>query len=223
MEFIEPAHPLLRRPVKSVLVNHIPDVSVQEACDEMIEFATGMTVPDRHGGRLVGLAAPQVGIDYAIALVDLATPTGWSGEMRVLINPRIVRAWGDQTVKWWHGCYSTGDLVTIAELPQFMEVEYYDRTGVKHTWVIDGVVDGPRLLHVVWHEIRHVWGLRHPDHAVQMRTPIFVLPPEERMPFHEIFLATGKALCPRTLQAEGWEAMKLGWGWRNFIVEAEAS
>lgn len=220
MEFIPLTRALLRRPAQLVPPADITSERIQATCNELLEFAGGLTKPNGTlGKRLVGVAANQVGIDLAIAAVSNATPTEWRSEMSILINPRIVRQWGDEVVEWWHGCYSTGELVTIIQLPRYMEVEYYDRQGKLHTWVIDGVVDGARLLHVVWHEIRHLFGLRHTDKAVEERWPIYVAYDEERPRFHAGFMAGGRG-WHRVLQAGGWQAMVAGRGWRRFVVNA---
>jgi peptide deformylase len=73
----------------------------------------------------VGLAAPQVGVPLRVFVIDPKSPEG--GELRVFINPRIVRR--DGRISWKEGCLS---FPTVSEeIERFAEVtvEALDRDG----------------------------------------------------------------------------------------------
>ena len=65
--------------------------------DEGLEIATILfeTLNKRQDG--VGLAANQVGIDAAVAVVNVREPI-------ILINPKIIQAWGE--IPYYEGCLS---------------------------------------------------------------------------------------------------------------------
>jgi|GEM_PF-5564134 len=219
--FVPPTFGLLRREVAAVPPESFGLQRVTNACTQIRNFASGLTAPlgETRPKRLVGIAAPQVGINMAIVYVNVTVGGEWTDDLRLLINPRILRTWGeDEPVDWWHGCYSTGVLVSFRSLPRYVEIEYYDEMGVRHTWIIDGRVDGPRQLHVVRHEIEHLLGIRHVDAAIQTGAPICVVEDGERPAFDALFHAGGR-MWPRTVPPTAWYEMLAGRPWRHLIEE----
>jgi peptide deformylase len=96
----------------------------------------------------VGLAAPQIGIDERIAIVDIDDELG-TIEM---INPRIINTSGEQTGP--EGCLSFPDLFGEVTRPNYVKIEAFDRKGKKFTLEAEEF-----LARVIRHEIDHLDGV----------------------------------------------------------------
>jgi len=96
----------------------------------------------------VGLAAPQIGIDERIAIVDIDDESG-TIEM---INPRIINTSGDQTGP--EGCLSFPDLFGEVTRPNYVKIEAFDRKGRKFTLEAEEF-----LARAIQHEIDHLDGV----------------------------------------------------------------
>ena len=96
----------------------------------------------------LGLAAPQVGVNRRVAIVDLSVGKDPS-RVLVLVNPAVVSAHGK--IRDEEGCLSLPDLVEIVERPEEVRIEAQDETGAKRT------IDGRDLLaRALCHEIDHL-------------------------------------------------------------------
>ncbi|MEH7011966.1 peptide deformylase [Neobacillus niacini] len=96
----------------------------------------------------VGLAAPQIGIDERIAIVDIDDELG-TIEM---INPRILKTSGEQTGP--EGCLSFPDLFGEVTRPNYVMIEAFDRKGKKYTLEAEEF-----LARAIQHEIDHLDGI----------------------------------------------------------------
>ncbi len=74
----------------------------------------------------VGLAAPQVGIDKQICIIDVSVGED-PDQLFVLINPEIVASSGSQ--KGEEGCLSFPDIVTVIERPLEVTVRCHNLAG----------------------------------------------------------------------------------------------
>lgn len=96
----------------------------------------------------VGLAAPQIGVNLRVAIVDLSVgkdPT----RVIVLVNPVVVDTQG--RIRDEEGCLSLPDLAETVDRPERVTVEAYDECGNKRT------LDGRDLLaRAFCHEIDHL-------------------------------------------------------------------
>jgi peptide deformylase len=95
----------------------------------------------------VGLAAPQIGLDQQIAVVDVDDEHG-TIEM---INPRILETSGEQTGP--EGCLSFPGIYGEVTRPYFVKIEALDRKGKPYTLKAEGF-----LARAVQHEIDHLHG-----------------------------------------------------------------
>jgi peptide deformylase len=102
----------------------------------------------------VGLAAPQIGILQRIIVIapDDMKPT-------VLINPRIVRAEGEQVGQ--EGCLSIPGLYGDVKRAAYVEVEALDRKGRELTYELEGMP-----ARVAQHEIDHLDGILFIDKVI---------------------------------------------------------
>ncbi|HYK75260.1 MAG TPA: peptide deformylase [Pseudoneobacillus sp.] len=96
----------------------------------------------------VGLAAPQIGIDQQIAIVDIGDETGTIE----LINPEIVETSGEQTGP--EGCLSFPDLYGEVSRPYKVKVQAQDRKGRQYTIEAEDF-----LARAIQHEVDHLHGI----------------------------------------------------------------
>lgn len=95
-----------------------------------------------------GLAAPQIGVNKRVAVVDLSIGKDPS-QVILLINPVVVGASG--LVRDEEGCLSLPDLLEIVERPERVTVETFDAAGEYRT------LEGEDLLaRAFCHEIDHL-------------------------------------------------------------------
>jgi peptide deformylase len=98
----------------------------------------------------MGIAAPQIGIGRATALVR--TP---DGETTTLINPKVIEETpGDEQ---YEACLSFFDVRGVVNRPLTLHVEHQDIEGQRHITIFDR---GARL---VAHEIDHLHGVLYTD------------------------------------------------------------
>ncbi len=96
----------------------------------------------------LGLAAPQVGVNLRVAIVDLSIGKDPS-QVLVLVNPVVVDTQG--LVRDEEGCLSFPDLVETVERPERVTLEALDGRGRKQT------LEGRDLLaRAFCHEIDHL-------------------------------------------------------------------
>jgi peptide deformylase len=96
----------------------------------------------------VGLAAPQIGVNKQIAIVDIDDENGTIE----LINPEILETSGEQTGP--EGCLSFPGLYGEVTRPYFVKVKAQDRKG--KTFIIEAE---DFLARAIQHEIDHLHGI----------------------------------------------------------------
>lgn len=96
----------------------------------------------------VGLAAPQIGIDQQIAIVDIDDEHG-TIEM---VNPRVLKTSGEQTGP--EGCLSFPGLFGEVTRPYYIKIEAFDRKGRKYMLTAEDF-----LARAIQHEIDHLNGI----------------------------------------------------------------
>ena len=96
----------------------------------------------------LGLAAPQIGVNLRVAIVDLSIGKD-PAQVLVLVNPVVVDAQG--LVRDEEGCLSFPDMVETVERPERVTVEAFDARGAKQTF------EGRDLLaRAFCHEVDHL-------------------------------------------------------------------
>jgi peptide deformylase len=116
-------------------------------------------------GKGMGLAAPQIGVSRAVAIVE---PPGDEAERIVLLNPRVI-AESEEFDEKYEGCLSFFDVRGLVRRPRRLEVEHTALTGEP---VISVFSDGPARL--VAHEIDHLYGRLYFDRMRPGVKPISV-------------------------------------------------
>ncbi len=117
------------------------------------DFASllGDMIETCHAAPGIGLAAPQIGINQRLAIIDLSVGEDPDG-LLVLVNPEIVETFGEQ--KEEEGCLSIPDFAERVVRPQRVRVRAGDASGQIRE------IEGTGLLaRALSHEIDHLNGL----------------------------------------------------------------
>ncbi|REE97907.1 peptide deformylase [Thermomonospora umbrina] len=116
-------------------------------------------------GKGMGLAAPQIGVGRAAAIVQ---PPGDDATPITLFNPRLISESGESDEQY-EGCLSFFDVRGLVPRPLRMEVEH---TTIEGRRVITAFSDG--LARLVAHEIDHLYGSLYLDRMRERVEPISV-------------------------------------------------
>ena len=110
----------------------------------------------------IGLAAPQVGVHYQVAIVDID-----DGNPLTLINPEIIKI--EEEVESYEGCLSFPHIQ--AYVPSFnkIDVRFWDYDGVEKTIGVDGL-----LARCIYHEINHLNGILFIDGMSNMKRDMII-------------------------------------------------
>lgn len=158
-------NPILRKATQLVSADDIGSKKIQGLIADM-----KYTLEEKKLG--IGLAAPQVGEELAVAVIAIrkskTRPEAENFDL-VLINPAITETVGSRT-QLWEGCISAGsngkaDL--FAKVPRYrkIRVTYLDEQGKRH----DKYYTGLRA-HVMQHEVDHLNGVLFVDRVKDTKT-----------------------------------------------------
>ncbi|MFF4817285.1 peptide deformylase [Kitasatospora sp. NPDC001309] len=162
---IQQGTPILNRPAEPF---DLPAerAAAQAVIDEL--FAAVDRIGRVHSfAKGMGLAAPQIGIPRAAALV---LPSTVGAEPIILLNPKIT-AVSDETDEQYEGCLSFFDVRGMVPRPLRMDV-----TATTLDGTIITVTYEFGLARLIAHEIDHLDGLLYTD---RMRPDVHPIPVEE--------------------------------------------
>jgi peptide deformylase len=144
-----------------------PDPVLRVACREVETFDSELRrlaedmVETMHQAPGVGLAAPQVGVEIRLAVVDVSVGEDKEA-LRFLVNPSIKRQEGqDQDVE---GCLSIPDFTEKVTRPSQVQVEAFDLEGRPFDLEAEDL-----LARVICHEIDHLGGVLFVDRLRGLR------------------------------------------------------
>ncbi len=120
-----------------------------------------------HSASGIGLAAPQVGLDIRLFVVDV-TPLADDEDYadiaeelkdfkKVFINAKILEESGEEW-KFNEGCLSIPDVREDVKRKETIVIEYYDERFVKHTDTFSDI-----RARVIQHEYDHIEGILFTD------------------------------------------------------------
>jgi peptide deformylase len=109
----------------------------------------------------IGLAAPQVGAEVRMAVVDLSVGED-PAQLHVLVNPEIVRREGMETDV--EGCLSLPGISDKVDRPTAITVRAADLSGKPLEFTAEGW-----LARAVCHEVDHLDGILFTDHLRGLR------------------------------------------------------
>ena len=131
---------------------------LQAVIDDL--FETGWKAPG------LGLAAPQIGINWRLATVDLSVGKNPDSRM-VLVNPEITATEGSASLE--EGCLSFPGLFTSIARPRRLTVRAQDERG---TW--RSIEAAGHLAHALCHEIDHLGGVLLVHHLRGLKRQMFM-------------------------------------------------
>lgn len=150
---VQRGSPLLTQPAQEL------DLPAEEpaAHDVISRLLTALDrVGDLHTfGKGVGLAAPQLGIGRAVAVV---MPPGEDAEPSILLNPKVMAA-SAETDEQYEGCLSFFDVRGLVRRPLWLEVEHSTPSATRQITVFE-----QGMARLVAHEIDHLKGQLYLDH-----------------------------------------------------------
>jgi peptide deformylase len=144
---------ILRHQVRSFRLPN--DASTARQVIASLRAALGRVQQQHVFSKGVGLAAPQIDLPWAAAIVRPAEPT--TGPALVLLNPRVISA-SPETDEQYEGCLSFFDVRGLVRRPLVLEVEHVNLDGAP---VITVFERGAARL--VAHEIDHLAGRLYTD------------------------------------------------------------
>jgi peptide deformylase len=136
---------VLRQPAKRVAK---VDQSIRQLAQEMLQ-----TMYTADG---IGLAAPQVGINKQIIVID-CEPDNPENPPLVLINP-VIKRFGRSLCDAQEGCLSIPGVYLDVRRPEEIEVAYKDENGRPQTIKATGL-----LSRAIQHEMDHLNGVMFVD------------------------------------------------------------
>lgn len=115
----------------------------------------------------VGLAAPQIGKDIRLFIVDskamFEEEEEHKGIKQVFINPQIVEEWGKEWA-YEEGCLSIPGVREDVLRPSNIRIEYLDEHFKKHVVEYDDL-----NARVIQHELDHLEGILFTDHLKPLK------------------------------------------------------
>lgn len=142
LEVLTYGHPYLRKRAREISV---PDKELTKLAADMIETMI------LHEG--VGLAAPQVGFEGQLIVIDAGRLEGkLASNPMVLINPRILSAEGQSVYR--EGCLSIPGVYADVKRPESITVKYLDLNGQMFQTRHSGVE-----ARIIQHEMDHLNGI----------------------------------------------------------------
>ncbi|HEV8579304.1 MAG TPA: peptide deformylase [Thermoanaerobaculia bacterium] len=144
-----------------------PDPVLRVKCRPVEQFDDGLRklaadmVETMHAAPGVGLAAPQVGVELRLAVVDTSVGEDPS-QLKILVNPEIVRREGQEADI--EGCLSLPGINDKVERPLNITVRAQDLAGKPFELPAEGY-----LARAICHEVDHLDGILFTDHLRGLR------------------------------------------------------
>ncbi len=129
--------------------------------DERLRKLAADMVETMHAAPGVGLAAPQVGVDLRLAVVDVTVGEDPS-QVRILINPEIEHREGLETEV--EGCLSLPGITDKVDRPAFVRLQATNLEGERVALEAQGY-----LARALCHELDHLDGILFTDHLRGLR------------------------------------------------------
>jgi len=115
----------------------------------------------------VGLAAPQVGENLRIFIIDAGAREEEKKPL-TMINPKLISL-GDEVVPYEEGCLSFPDHFAEINRPDRLIIEYIDENNNKQTLNTDGFAS-----RIIQHELDHLNGILFVDHLSRLKRDVII-------------------------------------------------
>lgn len=135
---------------------YLPDPRLRKRSDEISRFDDSLTtlindmLETMYEGNGVGLAAPQVGINLRLSVIDVVGEKKPDDQI-VMINPEIIERRG--TEKSREGCLSVPGVYEFVERSEWIKLKALNAKGESYELEADGL-----LAVCIQHEIDHLDG-----------------------------------------------------------------
>jgi len=113
----------------------------------------------------IGIAAPQIGVGKAVAVVDVSSRVPKTTRL-ILVNPVILEKQQPEARK--EGCMSMPDYTAYLKRHQWVRFRYQDARGTFHEKISVGIEAV-----CVEHEVDHLNGVLFIDHVTCLKTDLF--------------------------------------------------
>ena len=140
---IKMGDPTLRKKCRAV---DVYDAKLHQLIDDMVDTLHSV------GG--LGLAAPQVGVLKRVCIVE------YDDVLYELVNPVLVKSSGRCVDN--EGCLSVVGFRGLVERPEKIDIEYFDRFGIKVSLHAEGY-----FARVFLHEMDHLDGILFADKMIK--------------------------------------------------------
>ena len=152
-------NPILRKKAKQVP----KDILFSDSFAQLIEDLRDSM--KEYGG--IGIAAPQIGIDMQVAIIELQGVNRYGEEINLpittFINPVMAFLTAD-TQGFWEGCLSVPGLRGYVERPRKVKVNFLNSRGEEEEIIAEGF-----LATVLQHELDHLEGILYVDRIKDSR------------------------------------------------------
>jgi len=144
-----------------------PDPVLRVRCLEVEVFGAELKklaaelVETMHAAPGIGLAAPQVGVELRLAVVDVTAGES-KDAVHIFVNPEIVDSAGQETDE--EGCLSIPGITEKVNRPAAIEVKAMDLDGNPFETGADGL-----FARAICHEVDHLDGVLFVDRLVGLR------------------------------------------------------
>lgn len=146
-------NPILRKKAQVISKEYLLTDSFSQLLHDMLDSMK------HYGG--IGIAAPQIGVDLQVALIELNGINRYGEEINLpltaFINPVISYLTEDQQ-GFWEGCLSVPGLRGYVQRPSRIKVTYLDQKGEEKEIIAEGF-----LATVLQHELDHLEGILYID------------------------------------------------------------
>ena len=133
-----------------------------EQVDEEVRTLMNNMLETMYDAPGIGLAAPQVGSDKRLIVVDVARE-GEAPQPHCMVNPELTWT-SDEVVSMNEGCLSLPDVFVDVDRPEKVRVTYTDENGQSHEVDADGL-----FARCIQHEIDHLNGVLHVDYLSRIK------------------------------------------------------
>jgi len=152
-------NPILRK--KSREVKNI-DKKTRKLVSDMWETLESQNDPEG-----IGLAAPQIGKNYRIFIMN------HEGEKRTVINPKVLKVGKAKKIKFTkntplEGCLSLPHFYGPVDRANEITIAYLNEKGIKKTEKFTGF-----LAYIVQHELDHLEGVIFVDHILEQSSKLY--------------------------------------------------
>lgn len=146
-------NPILRRKARVIPKDYL-------LTERFSQLLLDMKDSMKHYGG-IGIAAPQIGVDLAVAIIELQGFNRYGEEVNLpltaFINPHIEYL-ASEHQGFWEGCLSVPGLRGFVERPKKIKVTYMNELGEDKEIVAEGF-----LATVLQHELDHLMGVLYID------------------------------------------------------------